>query len=75
MTVIHAMDVIDEQLMNDSLNHIKYEVPICASLGVTKKTLNHYYNMTDWSEVYRIAMGRLRFIWHVNPLIDSPVTM
>ena len=73
-TVIPAMDVIDEQLMNNSLNRTKYDTPISASPGVAKKTLNRYYNMTDWSEVYRIAMGRLIFIWHVHLLIDSPLT-
>jgi hypothetical protein len=56
-TVIPAMDVIDEQLTNDSLNRTRFDVSIRASLGVAKRTLNRYYNMTDWSEVYRIAMG------------------
>ena len=56
-TVIPAMDVIDERLTNDSLNRAKYDVSIRAALGLAKKTLNRYYNMTDWSEVYRIAMG------------------
>ena len=56
-TVIPAMDVIDERLTSDSLNRSKYDASIRASLGLAKKTLNRYYNMTDWSEVYRIAMG------------------
>jgi hypothetical protein len=51
------MDVIDEQLTNDSLNRTRFDALIRASLGVAKRTLNRYYNMTDWSEVYRIAMG------------------
>jgi hypothetical protein len=34
-----------------------YDASIRASLGLAKKTLNWYYNMTDWSEVYHIAMG------------------
>jgi hypothetical protein len=56
-TIIPVMDVIDKQLTNDSLNHTWFDVSICASLGIAKRTLNCYYNMTDWSEVYRIAMG------------------
>jgi hypothetical protein len=56
-TVIPAMDVIDEKLTNDSLNRAEFDASIRASLGLAKKTLNRYYNMTDWSEVYRIAMG------------------
>ena len=51
------MDVIDEKLTTDSLNRSKFDASIRASLGLAKKTLNRYYNMTDWSEVYRIAMG------------------
>ena len=54
--VIPAMDHIDEVLSSQSLDH-RYDVSICASLGLAKKTLNHYYSMTDMSEVYRIAMG------------------
>jgi len=55
-TVIPAMDHIDERLMTDGLN-MRYNVVIRASLGIAKKTLNRYYDMTDTSEVYRIAMG------------------
>jgi hypothetical protein len=56
MTVIPAMDHIDESLTNNSLD-IEFEPSICAALGIAKKTLNKYYNATDQSEVYRIAMG------------------
>jgi hypothetical protein len=37
-TVIPAMDVIDEQLTNDSLNRTRFDVSIRASLGVAKRT-------------------------------------
>jgi hypothetical protein len=55
-TVIPAMDHIDETLTTDSLNN-KFEPSIRAALGLAKKTINRYYNKTDHSEVYRIAMG------------------
>lgn len=51
------MHVINERLSTDSLNHSAYDASIWASSGLAKKTLNQYYNMTDWSEVYHIAMG------------------
>ena len=51
------MDLLDEQLTSNSLNRTRFNVSIRASLGVAKRTFNRYYNMTDWSEVYRIAMG------------------
>ena len=54
--VIPAMDHIDEVLSLQSLD-CRYDVSICTSLGLAKKTLNRYYSMTDMSEVYRIAMG------------------
>jgi hypothetical protein len=57
-TVIPAMDMMDEKLTSDSLDR-KYDTSIRAALGLAKKTLNRYYNMTDWSEVYRIAMGEI----------------
>jgi hypothetical protein len=55
-TVIPAMDHIDKTLTNDSLDPT-FEPSIRAALGIAKKTLNWYYNATDQSEVYRIAMG------------------
>jgi hypothetical protein len=56
VTVIPAMDHIDETLTSNSLD-FKFEPSICTALGISKKTLNKYYNATDQSEVYRIAMG------------------
>jgi hypothetical protein len=58
-TVIPAMDHIDERLATNALN-LAYEPAIRSSLGVAKTTLNKYYNMTDCSEVYQIAMGMFR---------------
>ncbi|KAG1760279.1 hypothetical protein EDD22DRAFT_761708, partial [Suillus occidentalis] len=54
-TVIPAMDMINRKLTTDSIT-CTYEPAIRASLGLAKKTLNRYYSMTDWSEVYWIAM-------------------
>jgi hypothetical protein len=56
-TVIPAMDHIDEVLTTDSLS-ATYSPSIWAALSIGKKTLNRYYNVTDHSEVYRIAMGK-----------------
>ena len=55
-TVIPAMDHLDEHLTNATLNP-KYPVSIKAAIAVGKKTLNRYYDKTDHSEVFRIAMG------------------
>ncbi|TFY76524.1 hypothetical protein EWM64_g7487 [Hericium alpestre] len=53
--VIPAMDHINSSFTTDALA-TKYNPAICASLNIAKHMLNHYYTMTDLSEVYRIAM-------------------
>jgi hypothetical protein len=50
------MDHLDEHLTNATLNP-KYPVSIKAAVAVGKKTLNRYYDKSDHSEVFRIAMG------------------
>jgi hypothetical protein len=55
-TVIPAMDHIDEHLATAATNQ-GYTLAIKAALAIGKKTLNRYYNQTDHSDIYRIAMG------------------
>jgi hypothetical protein len=50
------MDHIDEHLATAAIDN-KYSLAIKAALAVGKKTLNRYYDKTDQSEVFRIAMG------------------
>lgn len=56
--VIPAMDIIDERLTTNSRNR-SYKPCIRSALHLGKKTLNRYYDKTDASEGYRIAMGKL----------------
>jgi hypothetical protein len=51
------MDHIDTYLATATQN-LTYSVSIRAALAIGKRTLNRYYNKTDHSEVYRIAMGK-----------------
>ncbi|KAA1479017.1 hypothetical protein DENSPDRAFT_751545, partial [Dentipellis sp. KUC8613] len=53
--VIPAMDHIDQHFATEALN-TKLNPAIRASISIAKRTLNRYYNLTDHSEVYRIAM-------------------
>lgn len=55
-SVIPAMDHLDEHLASAAINH-KYDPAIRAAVAIGKKTLNRYYDRTDHSELYRIAMG------------------
>ena len=50
------MDHIDKHLATAALNP-DYPMAIKAALVIGKKTLNRYYNQTDHSENFRIAMG------------------
>ncbi|KAF8798676.1 hypothetical protein BYT27DRAFT_7320677 [Phlegmacium glaucopus] len=54
-TVIPAMDHIDTHLATATQN-ASYSISIRAALTIGKQTLNRYYNKTDHSEVYQIAM-------------------
>jgi hypothetical protein len=52
------MDHIDEHLATAAIDRVnKYPLAIKAALAIGKKTLNRYYDKTDHSEVFRIAMG------------------
>ena len=50
------MDHIDEHLATAAINN-EYPLAIKAALAIGKKTLNRYYDKTDHSEVFWIAMG------------------
>lgn len=50
------MDHIDTYLATATQN-TAFSPSIRAALAIGKTTLNRYYNKTDYSEVYRIAMG------------------
>lgn len=54
--VIPAMDLIDEQLATSALDPaLDPAIRVAVSLG--KRSINHYYNKSDESAAYRIAMG------------------
>ena len=55
-TVIPAMDHIDKVLATTSDSH-RFSLSIRTALVLGKNTINRYYNKTDHSETYRIAMG------------------
>jgi hypothetical protein len=50
------MDYVDKHLASSSLDAV-YLPSIKASMLIRKRLLNKYYDLTDHSEVYRIAMG------------------
>ncbi|KAF8157780.1 hypothetical protein BJ912DRAFT_866724 [Pholiota molesta] len=54
-TVIPVMDHIDQHLTTCATSD-STSVALSAAATIGKQTLNKYYNMTDHSEVYRIAM-------------------
>jgi len=64
-TVIPAMDHIDETLTTQSRD-ASFKPSIRTALNIAKRTLNNYYDKTDYSEVYRIAMGTFYFGFDVH---------
>jgi hypothetical protein len=54
--VIPAMDRIDQDFATRSLSS-DYHPAIRIALSLGKATLNKYYDKTDHSETYRIAMS------------------
>ena len=64
------MDHIDKHLATATIDN-KYPLTIKAALTIGKKTLNCYYNKTDHSEVFRIAMGMYFFTLLIFFLIYS----
>jgi hypothetical protein len=66
------MDHIDSVLANviltgTSKKH-KLLPSIKAALAIGKRTLNCYYNKTNHSEVFRIAMGRYLLVLQLDTL-------
>jgi hypothetical protein len=43
-------------------SNVSLPAPIRAAVNMAKRTLNRYYDRTDYSEVYRVAMGEYRIL-------------
>ena len=63
------MDIIDAHLATAALDD-RYSPSIQAAVTVGKNLLNKYYDKTDQSELFRIAMGTscniLQVVYHLN---------
>ena len=56
--VIPAMDAIDQAFATGIVNNRELSTPLRHALTVGKRTLNKYYQLTDNSHIYRMAMGK-----------------
>ncbi|KAI6032396.1 hypothetical protein EDC04DRAFT_2516558, partial [Pisolithus marmoratus] len=54
-TIIPAMGCINKEFVMYLCN-TKHLQSICTAISLATKTLNHYYSLTDSSEVYHITM-------------------
>ena len=73
--VIPAMDFIDETFTTSMLKQKKLSPAICAAISMAKQTLNQYYSLTDFSDLYHITMGsyiKNRHCIDVSLICDSP---
>lgn len=64
--VIPAMNRIDKVLTTQSLDS-SCPSAIHESVHLAKKLLNKYYAKTDYSDMYRIAMGELSYADYITP--------
>ncbi|KAJ3833744.1 hypothetical protein F5878DRAFT_546014, partial [Lentinula raphanica] len=55
-TVIPAMDAIDEAFATGIVDHDVVSAPVWHALSLGKRTMNKYYELTDDSYVYRMAI-------------------
>ena len=62
------MDHIDKYLAT-TIQDESVSVGLQSALALGKRTLNRYYNLTDCSDIYRIAMGA--FIYLLNYFYNS----
>ncbi|KAJ3816157.1 hypothetical protein F5880DRAFT_1494561 [Lentinula raphanica] len=60
-SVVPAMDAIDETLASGIIDEATLSAPVRHALSLGKKTLNKYYELTDDSYIYRIAIGMYSF--------------
>lgn len=60
---IPAMNHINKVLVTSS-DRSQYSLSICVALIISKNAINQYYNKTDYSEIYCIAMSMSHF-FHV----------
>ena len=51
------MDHIDMVFIDACQPTSKFSPAVQAVIEIAKQTLNHYYSLTDASELYQIAMG------------------
>jgi hypothetical protein len=63
-TVIPTMDHIDKVLATSSDSPHQFSIAIHAVLAIGKKARNQYYNKTDQSDIYQIAIGTISFYLH-----------
>ncbi|KAJ3831396.1 hypothetical protein F5878DRAFT_549610, partial [Lentinula raphanica] len=55
-TVIPAMDAIDEVFASGIVDHVTLSAPVRHALSIGKRTLNKYYQLSDDSHIYRMAI-------------------
>ena len=55
--VIPAMDAINKALASGIVEQTELSAPIQHALSIGKKTLNKYYELSDDSYLYRIAIS------------------
>ena len=58
------MDQINEAFATGIVNEQELSAPLRHALSIGKQMLNKYYQLTDTSHIYRIAMSKFIFLNH-----------
>ncbi|KAJ3830446.1 hypothetical protein F5880DRAFT_1468533, partial [Lentinula raphanica] len=67
-SIIPAMDIIDRSFASGIVNRQTLSAPVRHALLIGKRTLNKYYQLTDDSYIYRMAIST--FLLHFLLLYD-----
>ena len=65
----HIDSVLTSVIVTGSSKSHKLLPSIKAALAIGKRTFNCYYNKTDHSEVFRIAMSKFSLVFRLATLI------
>lgn len=56
------MDAIDEAFGTGTIDQQELSRPIRYALSLGKRTLNKYYDLSDDSDIYQLAMGKFYYL-------------
>lgn len=69
--IIPAMDALDQSFATGIVNQQLLSEPLRHALSIGKRTLNKYYQLTDDSHLYRMAMSTFLLLFFLSCVSDA----